>query len=56
MNGDMTGDYKKPNVDDFINVLDYKFLRVVDKWEEPNGLIVDKDMYKMYHEKGFKSF
>ncbi|MEC0181738.1 hypothetical protein P4H61_09515 [Paenibacillus peoriae] len=56
MNGDMTGDYKKTNVDDFINVLDYKFLRVVDKWEEPNGLIVDEDMYKMYQEKEFTSF
>lgn len=29
---------------------------MVDKWEEPNGLIVDEDMYKMYHEKEFKSF
>ncbi|SET60497.1 zinc ribbon domain-containing protein [Paenibacillus sp. NFR01] len=55
-NGESTDAYKESGVDDFINVLDYKFLSVKEKTREPDEITVDEDMYDMFYAEEYPTF
>lgn len=50
--GESTYDYVDSGVDDFINVLDYKYIRVVDKETPLKTYTIDYDMYEIEIEYG----
>ncbi|ANY68775.1 hypothetical protein BBD42_21615 [Paenibacillus sp. BIHB 4019] len=55
-NGDSTSDFKEYDVDDFINVLDYKFLRVIYTSKAPEQLIINEGTYDKFHKDDYQSF
>jgi uncharacterized membrane protein YvbJ len=55
-NGESTYAYKKSNVDDFINVLDYKFINVKDKKQKPKILTIDYDLWEEFYKDQYSTF
>lgn len=50
-NGESTSDYRSTEVDDFINVLDYKFLSVKEQTKEKKVLTFEREDWKDYWSK-----